>query len=86
MFSVSPPTYSIIYSKNMPSIWANFDREFEVLQALFFASSYSEKKRWGRGWFILALLYSAVYITVSQISFKLFCSVDKKLSKEFLRK
>ena len=38
--------------------------------------------------FILALLSSIVFVykTLSQISFKLFCSGDKKLLSEFLRK
>ena len=40
MFSVSLPTYSVIYSENysenMPSIWANFNHLFEVFQGPFF--------------------------------------------------
>ena len=36
--------------------------------------------------FLLALLSSAVYKTVSQISFNLFCPGDKRLLSEFQRK
>ena len=34
IFSVSPSTYFVIYSEKMSSIWANFNRVFEVFQGL----------------------------------------------------
>ena len=36
LFSVSPPMYSGIILKTMPSIWENFDHVHEVFQGLFF--------------------------------------------------
>ena len=82
-----------LISKGMSNIyhWEKFD----VLQI----SIFSEKKIWRNALalkskkvqgifgetFILALS-SFVYETMSQISFNLFCSGDKRLLSEFLRK
>ena len=80
--------------KGMPNIYYG---EELILSKLWFSQKENLKKcynfeeqkgaRYIRGGFILALSSSAVFrlLFVSQISFKLLCSGDKRLLSEYLR-
>ena len=50
--SVLLSTNSVIYSEKICPLSANFNHVFKVFQGLFFASPYSKKMCWGRGWVI----------------------------------
>ena len=57
MFSVLPPTYSLIYSEKYALYLGKFWSRVEVFQGLLL-SSYSKKVHWVRGWEILETFLS----------------------------
>ena len=53
-FLVTPSTYSVIYSEKYVIYLGKFwSHDWGVPGPLFLPSSYSEKMRWRRGWFLL---------------------------------